>query len=109
VTPAAVRTPGPVTLTVSALRPVQLGGKRPAIGFTLRASRTAHLTVTLTDAYGRKLASWHRALRPGLNLLSLPLAPADRHAGARKLRLAWTGGRTKTVPFTLRAPKPRHA
>jgi hypothetical protein len=104
-----VRTSAPATLTLSALRPVQLGGKQPAIGFTLRASRTTHLTVTLTDTHGRKLASWHRVVRAGLNRLSLPLAPATRRPGARKLRLAWTDGRTKTVPLALRAPKPRRA
>ena len=102
--PPAVAKPAAVAVVsvVSAIHPGQLAGRRPVLAFTVRASRTTTLVVTLKDLRGRTLATWRRTLKRGAQRLTLVLPSKARHAGVRRLRLSWPGARPRVLPVRLR-------
>jgi len=97
-----------VTLTVSVLHAVILGGRSPALTLIVHPSKATTLSLTLRNAKGETLATWHRRVKAGAHRLSFVLPPKARHAGKDTLRLSSTEGRTKTVAVTMSAPRRRH-
>src|SRR5439155_14344736 len=51
-----------VTVSVSGVHAVVLGGHRPSLSLTVRVSRATTLVVTLRDSRGRNLATWNKQL-----------------------------------------------
>jgi hypothetical protein len=95
-----------VTVSVSGVHAVVLGGRRPSLSLTVRVSRATTLVVTLRDSRGRKLATWNKRLIRGTHRLSLALPPKARRAGEEQLRLTWPGGHSKTFALTVTEPPP---
>jgi hypothetical protein len=90
--------------TVAALsKPAFLGGRQPRISLSLRvAGKATTVRVTVRDARGRLLASWHARVRPGTHHLTFRLPPKARRPGRDRLAIAWPGGAVKVLPVTVR-------
>jgi hypothetical protein len=76
-------------LTPSAFSP----SRSDTIVATVAATGTGRATVVLVDAHGARLASWHKALRAGLNRLQLQLPIRVRRTLIHRpgsYWLAWT-------------------
>jgi hypothetical protein len=101
--------PTRVTVNVSGVRAVVLGGRRPTLALSVHVSRAANLVVTLGDSRGRPLATWKTRVKSGTHRLSFVLPPKARHAGRDQLRLTWPGGHSKTIALTVRKPRSRAA
>ena len=101
--PAPVRAGGgaaSVTVNVSGLHAVVLGGHHPRLSLTVHASTATPLVVSLLSRNGKTLATWRTRLRAGAQHLSFVLPPKARHAGRVRLRLAW-GHRSKTLTLVI--------
>jgi hypothetical protein len=87
--------------TVSDLRVVRLAG-RPAVLITVHAAKATALALTLRDARGHTVATWHRRVIAGTHRLSLILPAGARQPGKHRLRLAWPDGSlAKTLPLVF--------
>ena len=113
VPPAVVVPPAPtrtvavaaVPLTLAVVRPKAVVlGARPVLRVTVRLNRPAALSLALLDAKGRTLARWTKRVGAGPRTLALTLPSRARRPGSDRLRVA-TGGLTRVVPVTVRAPK----
>jgi hypothetical protein len=107
--PSVSVSPTRVTVNVSGVRAVVLGGRRPTLALSVHVSRAANLVVTLGDSRGRPLATWKTRVKSGTHRLSFVLPPKARHAGRDQLRLTWPGGHSKTIALTVRKPRSRAA
>ena len=100
---------------ILAAQPVQLGPTVQRVGLMFRASdslQDASISVWLPDDVqiaGRPNArhlSWRTDLKPGANLLELPLLATGTHSGTLVVRLSQGSlVRTLEVPIVVRGPK----
>jgi hypothetical protein len=98
-----------------AAQPVQLGPTVQRVGLMFRASdslQDASISVWLPDDVqiaGRpkvRHLSWRTDLKPGANLLELPLLATGTHSGMLVVRLSQGSlVRTLEVPIAVRRPK----
>ena len=79
------------TITISRLKTIVLHGKRPALTFTIRASKATNLALALADPHGHVVARWHKHAKRGKNVFSLPLPARARHPGHDRLRITVAG------------------
>jgi chitodextrinase len=90
-------------LAVFGVKPVRLGPPKPKLVLSIGAPSRTTLVLTLFDGRGRKLAEWVKRAEAGTHRLALVLPPKARKAGRDRLRITATGGRTRTLPISVRS------
>src|SRR5262249_18402252 len=92
-----------VTLTVPALKPIQLGVKHPSLKVTVNASRATAIALNLYNQKGTKLAGWRKHASRGRNAFVLLLPPKAAHPGRETLKIVVSGKpKAKVLSVVLR-------